>query len=124
MQTDKASIFVDAQNLRRLFYEALKDMSKGDRVMFGERTMCEIGDFIASFVMAYDFPDERNYYIRKMVAQFAVVRLDLEAMAELNIYKGKLNKYGDPVVKGEIFECVGRIDMGISKWRNSLKGKD
>lgn len=44
-------------------------------------------------------------------------------MAELNVYKGAKNSSGDVIVKGEIFELVGRIDIGISKWRNSIKGK-
>lgn len=123
MHTDKAGIYVDAHKLRRVLYQALFDMDKRDRVVFGERAMTELGEFIAAFAMAYDFPEERNYYIRKMCAVFSVLLIDLRIMAELNVYRGAKNSSGDVIVKGEIFELVGRIDLGISKWRSSIKGK-
>ena len=67
MHTDKAGIYVDAHKLRRVLYQALFDMDKRDRVVFGERAMTELGEFIAAFAMAYDFPEERDYYIRKIL---------------------------------------------------------
>lgn len=45
--------------------------------------MTELGEFIAAFAMAYDFPEERDYYIRKMCAVFSVLLIDLRIMAEL-----------------------------------------
>lgn len=123
MQVDKAGIYVDATLLRKVLYQALYDMTKMDRMIYGERVMVELGEFISAFAMAYDFPEERDYYIRKMCAVFSVLLVDLRIMAELNVYKGAKNSSGDVIVKGEIFELVGRIDIGISKWRNSIKGK-
>lgn len=123
MQVDKAGIYVDATLLRKVLYQALYDMTKMDRMIYGERAMVELGEFISAFAMAYDFPEERDYYIRKMCAVFSVLLVDLRIMAELNVYKGAKNSSGDVIVKREIFELVGRIDIGISKWRNSIKGK-
>ena len=100
MHTDKAGIYVDAHKLRRVLYQALFDMDKRDRVVFGERAMTELGEFIAAFAMAYDFPEERDYYIRKMCAVFSVLLIDLRIMAELNVYRGAKNSSGDVIVKG------------------------
>ena len=118
MKTDKAGIYVDCYNLRKKFYQATYEMTHKDRVIIAEKALKDLDQVISSFVMGYEFQEERMYYIKKMSAHFEVLKMDLRIMAEENVFKGKKNKTGEYVlVEREIFELVARIDDGIGKWR-------
>lgn len=126
MKTDKAGIYVDLYNLRKLLKRAQYVMTKADRIIYGTPALKECADTLADFVMAYDFAEERIRYIHKMCADFEVLKTDLRIIAEDNILKCP-----DPQNAGMrpeafkllIFDLVARIDEGMTKWRNSLKGK-
>ena len=126
MKVDKTGIYVDLYELRKLLKRAQYTMTKADRIIYGTPVLKENGDVLADFVMAYDFPDEREKYIRKMCASFEVMKFDLRIIAEDNVLKcpDPENAQMKPeTFKILFFELVARIDEGITKWRNSLKGK-
>ena len=126
MKIDKTGIYIDAYNLRKLLKRAQFTMTKADRVVYGTPLLQACAAFLADFVMAYDFPDERSHYIRKMCADFEVLKIDLRIIVEDNVIKqtDKENAQMSPdAYKVRIFELVGRMDDGITKWRNSTKGK-
>lgn len=126
MKTDKAGIYVDLYKLRKLLKRAQYTMTKADRIIYGTPVLEKNGDVLADFVMAYDFEEERAKYIRKMCADFEILKLDLRIIAEDNVIKcpDPENAQAKPdTIKMGIFELVARIDEGITKWRNSVKGK-
>ena len=127
MKVDKAGIYVDAYQLRKLLKRAQYVMTKTDRVIYGTPVLKEVGDVLADFVIAYDFPEERQKYLHKLYADFEVLKLDLRIIAEDNVLKcpDPLNAGMKPEgFKIQIFELVARIDEGITKWKSSLdRGK-
>lgn len=126
MKVDKAGIYVDLYELRKLLKRAQYVMTKTDRIIYGTPVLKENIDTLADFVRAYDFEEERDYYIRKMCADFEALKIDLRIIVEDNVLKcpDPLNAHMKPEsFKKLIFEYVARIDEGITKWRNSLKGK-
>lgn len=84
---DKAGIYVDLYNMRKLLKRAQFAMSKADRIIYGTPVLVKNGEVLADFVLAYDFADERDKYIRKMCADFEVLKLDLRIIAEDNVLK-------------------------------------
>ena len=126
-KVDKAGIYVDGYYLRKLLKRAQYVMTKTDRIIYGTPVLQECGTFLSSFVLAYEYPDERDRYIRKMIADFEVLKLDLRIIAEENILKcpDPANALMRPDgFKIQIFELVARIDEGIAKWRKCVeKGK-
>jgi|BioPla2DNA2_1021312.scaffolds.fasta_scaffold26188_2 hypothetical protein len=123
---DKAGIYVDLYNMRKLLKRAQFAMSKADRIIYGTPVLVKNGEVLADFVLAYDFADERDKYIRKMCADFEVLKLDLRIIAEDNVLKcpdPENARMKPETLKIEIFELVARIDEGITKWRKSVKGK-
>jgi len=129
MKTDKAGIYVDGYKLRKLLKRAQYTMTKADRIIYGTPVLKACGDFITDFVFAYDFKEERDYYIRKMCADFEILKIDLRIIAEDNVLKcpDPANALMSPDgFKIQIFELIARIDDGILKWRKSIekeKGK-
>ena len=125
-KVDKAGIYVDLNEMRKLLKRAQYVMTKADRIIYGTPVLEKNGEVLADFVLAYDFPDERDKNIRKMCADFEVLKLDLRIIAEDNVLKcpDPQNAQMRPdTFKILIFDLLGRVDEGITKWRNSLKGK-
>lgn len=117
---------MDLYNMRKLLKRAQFAMSKADRIIYGTPVLVKNGEVLADFVLAYDFADERDKYIRKMCADFEVLKLDLRIIAEDNVLKcpdPENARMKPETLKIEIFELIARIDEGITKWRKSVKGK-
>ena len=124
IKTDKAGIYVDLYTLRKLFFQSTFSMTRRDRMIYAEPTLRNIGDCIAAFVMGYEFPDEREKYIKKLTACFTIVQTDLRIMAETGVFKGQRSKEkGYVLMEREIYDYVSRIDEGIVKWRNAYIGQ-
>lgn len=118
---NEPSIYIDCARLRELLIYSMSEMTKRDRMLYAERAVVETGDIIADFVMAYKYQDERLKYIRKMVADFEVLKVDLRFLAEIGAFKGKKDKNGDVIIEREIFECIARVDEGVAKYSRSVK---
>lgn len=125
MQVDKAGIFIDCKKLKKVLRISQFLMTKADRQLYGNPIMAEIKAVIAAFVMAYDFPDDRDHYVRLMVAEFTNLRIDIEEMFEENILKSTdPEKIGGraisvPGIKNEIEDYLARIDEGMAKYSKS-----
>lgn len=121
MKTDKMSIYIDCQRLLKALRKASYDIPAKDRIIYMDDAIIDVKRVLASFAMGFNFPEERTYYIKAMVAQFEVLKVDLREMAEEHIFKGKRSdKTGYLLAEMEVFECLAKIEDGIGKWRNSL----
>lgn len=124
MDREQTGIFVDGYNLLKALHTANIQLTVSERKEYGERAICQVEQFLEDFTMAYDFPEERGYYLRKMVARFSTAKITLRIMTESNIFKGAKNHKGEVAIKNQIFEYVAKIDTGICRWRKSFeKGK-
>lgn len=137
MKVDKASVFVDCKKLRRVLQKAQLCMTKADRIIYGTPALQRVGEILGCFILAYDFPEERSYYIRKFLAIFYVLKIDIETMNECGIIKEtkdthrkkslELTDSGNIVesysgekprtLQREMTELVARIDEGMERWR-------
>lgn len=57
MKVDKAGIYVDLYELRKLLKRAQYVMTKTDRIIYGTPVLKENIDTLADFVRAYDFEE-------------------------------------------------------------------
>jgi len=132
MKQDKAGVYVDAKKLRRCLHAAQFCMTKADRIIYSTPALIACGDIIGYFQLAYDIPEQREYYIHMFIKSFAVLRADIEEMFELEIIRPSsttaivMNDKEKESVNGRqlllrIIELLARIDEGINKWRLSLK---
>ena len=126
MKVEKAGIYVDAYELRKVLKSAQFLMTKAERIVYGTPVLSECAQFMSDFVMAYEFEEERTYYFKKMSASFEVMKSDLRIIAECHVLKGTSSDHAEmkaDTMIVRIFELVGRIDDGISKWKRSALGK-
>src|SRR5574344_58683 len=71
---DKTGIYVDCKKLRRLIQRSQKCMTKADRIIYGTPMLEMCGRVLSDFILAYDFEDERSYYIKKFLSEFYVFK--------------------------------------------------
>lgn len=139
---DKTGIYIDCKKLRRVLQRAQICMTKADRIIYGTPVLKLCGDILSDFIVAYDFEDERPYYIKKFLAEFYVLKVDIETINECGIIKETKDSSGEQlytkegkklVVMGEespknlrreMTELIARIDIGMYRWRSSLVVKD
>lgn len=99
-------------------------MAKKDRVIYADAMIKGIDDTMSHFVMAFNFPEERMFYIKKMCASFEVLKVHLRIMVDENIFKGRKNNNGEGITEKQVFDLIARIDEGICRWRRShIKGR-
>lgn len=142
---DRASIYVDCKKLRRLLQKAQFCMEKADRIVYGTPVLEASGKIIGYFVLAYDIPEERNHYIRKFLANFHILRTDIETINELNAIRETKdthrlvkdrNSVGDVILKEnysgdkpssirqQTTELIARIEVGMEKWQAFLASEE
>ncbi len=122
------SIKIDASAIHALLIRAEMMMTAVDRRRYCDRTIKAIQDVIRDFTMAYDFEEERLYYLKKMWADIAVF-LDLVRMiGEMNCIRifPKHETMSPGAMKLELFNRVASLDEGATKWKKTVcrnKGK-
>lgn|SRR5574344_239407 len=139
---DKTGIYVDCKKLRRLIQRSQKCMTKADRIIYGTPMLEMCGRVLSDFILAYDFEDERSYYIKKFLSEFYVLKLDIETINEFGILKTTKDSNGEDLytkegkrliklggedsnlLRREMTEIVARLDEGMKRWRSSLILKD
>lgn len=103
-------------------------MTKVDRIRYATRAINAIEDVIRDFTLAYDFEDERLYYLKRMWADIAVFIDLMRTIGEQNCIclHPKHEPWTPDHMKLEIFNAVASLDEGAAKWKNSImrnKGK-
>lgn len=104
-------------------------LMKKDRIVYGTPALEYCNECLRDFVLAYEFQDERAYYYRKLIADFSVLKVELEGInhegllrcpkaKELTETNAEFPSATDKMYLG-IFQIVGEIDEDISKWRQS-----
>ena len=133
MKTEDTDIYIDLKYLHRLLYRAQYTMSKGDRIIMGNRLLDlnqNTVSLLSRAVNAKNIPD-RFLYIERMLGEFDALRLNLQTAVDLKMFKES-----NPTVDKEnashqrlkplildIFERVAKVDIGINKWRTATKTK-
>ena len=67
MKTDKSGIYIDLYTLIKHLKEIQYFIGKAERIIYGTPCITAAEKAMADFVMAYNFPDERDFYIRKLL---------------------------------------------------------
>lgn len=123
MKTDKSGIYIDLYTLIKHLKEIQYFIGKAERIIYGTPCITSVEKAMADFVMAYNFPDERDFYIRKLCADVEVMKAETRILVECASINCKVGEDGvkTPVVM--IYEYIGRIDEGVTKYRASAYGK-
>ena len=87
---DKASIYVDAQQLLYTLYDAQFEMDKRDRPVLAVRLLDHTEQIIANFSLAFK-SDDKLPYVDTMLAEFEIVKVELRFAIEKNIIKSPSN---------------------------------
>lgn len=124
--TEKESIYLDLQELRKTLRKAGYEMEARNRVDYLVDAQHEVANCIRYFVRAKrqkSAEDAFSWY-EKLDDEFAVVKIDLRTMNDEHIFKGKKDKFGNVVVEKMVFDAVARIDEALRRWRSALlKGR-
>lgn len=123
----QANIYINLCRLRHNLKKMQFMMTKANQQIYGRPAIEYCNNVITDFVLAYEFQEERTYYYKKLIADFAVLRIELEGINHEQILRGKKNEdSGDcemPKTTDKmylrIFEIAGQIDEGITKWRST-----
>lgn len=115
-KNDKSSILVDAKMLLRIYNPIFQKMPKIERIDgLGADMRRDIRGIIYCFTVAYECDEVRQEYIRRMIGHYGAIMATFDLLRDMGV-----------VPDVELFliaERLERIEEGIRKWRNSLKGK-
>lgn len=123
MTLNQASIYINLKKLRFLIYDAQFLMNKIDRVIAGNNMLKELGEALASFILAFEYQDNRIANIDECLAHFHIFRADYEYCLSKNIIKYKHREDGADSRKVEVLKIIASISDDIVKYRNSLKSR-
>lgn len=91
-------------------------MTKSDRIIYGTPALERCGQILADFILAYDFEDERAYYIKKFLAEFYILKLDIETLNEFGIIKTTKDTDGEDLYT----KCSLNSYTGLLKNHNDV----
>ena len=75
-----ASIYIRLCRLRHRLKKMQYFLMKKDRIVYGTPALEYCNECLRDFALAYEFQDERAYYYRKLIADFAVLKVELEGI--------------------------------------------
>lgn len=114
-KNDKSSILVDAKMLLRIYNPIFQHMPKIERIDgLGADMRRAILDIISHFSIAYECEEVRQQEIRQMIGSYGKAMAVFDLLRDLGV-----------VPDTELYliaERMDRIEKGILKWRNSLRG--
>lgn len=134
MTIEESSIFIGLKRLRNELFEAHKNMEKWRQRSLGMWLLEGSARTIRYFVLAFENPENKYENLSLAIAEFAVLRADLEYAVRSNVFhfKKRKAKAGEENVAENavstymvaIFDLVATIDNDMLKWKASiLKGK-
>ena len=132
MVIDGTPLYIDIKELHKLLYRAQFTMTKGDRIVMGDRLLDLNQNMIILLSRAVQANGkERVEWIEKLRGEFDALRLCFQTAADLTLFKearstvdrnsGERTNIG-PLVLG-IVERIDKIDKGIGKWRSATKAR-
>jgi len=112
MAKDKASIYVDAQKMFSLLYDAQFAMAKRDQNKLGARLQDHCEQIIAYYELAHDLDGEdKKDAIKRLCIEFAIMKVLIRIAQDKHIIK-------DISLLNQIRALIVSMDEGIGKWRN------
>ena len=106
---DKAGIYIDAQLLLQLLYDAQFEMDKRDRAVLSVRMLSHAESIISNFALAYN-TDDKIEHINKMLAHFEVIKVEIRFAIDRGMFK-------KPSTIAKARELIVKMEEGIAKWR-------
>ena len=133
MKVEKTGIYVDLKELHKLLYRAQFTMTKGDRIIMGNRLLDLNQELVSLLSRATNETDKikKAEYIDDMLGAFDALRLNLQTAADMTMFKDTrqtvdrdsgLGQRITPLVL-EIFKRIANIDEGINKWRSATRAR-
>lgn len=115
-------ILNDAEELYGLLLTAETMMTKVDKIRYNNRAVDQILDVIKEFVLAYDFEDDREIHLKRMRANVTVFIRTMRLINDRNIIHvfNPLETEKPDSVKMKIMEHLGKLDEGVTRWKNSI----
>ena len=97
-------------------------MTKVDKIRYNNRAVDQILDVIKEFVLAYDFEDDREIHLKRMCANVTVFIRTMRLINDRNIIHvfNPLETEKPDSVKMKIMEHLGKLDEGVTRWKNSI----
>ncbi len=134
MTINESSIYIGLKRLRIELFEAHKTMDKWRQRSLGMWLMEGVARTLRHFVLAFENPEDKYENLSLAIAEFAVVRADLEYAVRSNAFhfeKRKLKAGEEDTAENRVsarkvalFELVATIDDDMLKWKASiLKGR-
>lgn len=121
-ERDYPDIGIEAETIYGLLLRALPMMNATNRRRYGDRAIIQIEDIISAYSMAYDFPEERLYYLKLMWAKIAVFLRLMRCIGDVNTIELilKHEPYTPDRMKIELMNHIARLDEGATRWKRSV----
>ena len=133
MKVEKTGIYIDLKELHKLLYRAQFTMTKGDRIIMGDRLLDLNQELMSLLSRATNESDQKTKieYIDRMIGTFDALKLNLESASDLTMFKdsrvtvdrdsGSSQRISPLIL--EIFKRIASIDNGINKWRSATRAR-
>lgn len=109
---DKASIYVNAQNLFKVLYYAQFDAPKRDRIALFNRMLDHCEAVISSFSLSY-LTERKIENIEVMMAHFEALKVEIRFAMDSTI----IRREG---TQTELRDLMSRMQDGMDKWRSFI----
>ena len=133
MKTDNTDIYIDLKHLHGLLYKAQFTMTRGDRIIMGNRLLDLCQNCVTILSRAANAPNnmERLEHLSRLQGEFDAFRLNIQIAENLRMFKEKLptvdRENGEKQRIGPLvlsmFDRVAKIDDGIGKWQRATRAK-
>lgn len=121
-ERDYPDIGIEAETIYGLLLRARPMMNATNRRCYGDDAVRQIQDIIAAYTIAYDFPEERMYYLKLMWARIAVFLRLMRCIGDVNAIELKLKHepFTPDRMKIELMNHIARLDEGATRWKRSV----
>ena len=124
-ERDYPDIGIEAEMIYGLLLRADAMMTKTDRIRYNDRAIVLIQDIMSAFVMAYDFPEDRLFYLKQLWSKITIFIRLMRRMGEANVIRipAQHESMSPNTLKIELMNHLGRMDEGATRWKASISNK-
>ena len=121
-ERDRPDIGIEAEKIYGLLKRADPMMNAADRRRYNDDAIELIRKVKIYFTLAYDFPDDRLAYLKKMWGYISAFIMHIRCMGEANVIciRPKYEPMTPDALKLQLIEHIGRMEEGATKWKNSV----